>query len=141
MAGSKSRDKGQRAERAVIGLLQPVVNETYMERGLEPPILQRNTLQSDRGGYDITGLPWIALEVKHQEQLAVDKWWDQTIKQAKNNTEPVLFYKQNNIKFRVRLWARIYIHGGHNHQWHVVEMSPESFIDYFKARLITELER
>jgi len=140
MAGVTSQNKGKRAERAVIQLLQPVVNECYSERGLEAPILQRNTLQSDRGGYDITGLDWIALEVKHQEQLAVEKWWEQTIKQAKHNTEPVLFYKQNSVKFRVRLWGRIYVHGSHNHQWHVVEMSPESFLAYFRERIIVELE-
>lgn len=141
MAKSFAQSKGARAERQVIQLLQPVVNEIYSERSLEPPILQRNTLQSDRGGYDITGLDWLALEVKHQEQLLVDKWWEQTVRQAKNNTEPVLFYKQNNVKFRVRLWARIYIHGGSNHQWHVVEMSPEAFIQYFRDRLIVELEK
>jgi hypothetical protein len=140
MSKSFSQAKGARAERAVIDMLQPIVVECYSARGLEAPILQRNTLQSDRGGYDIVGLDWIALEVKHQEKLAVEQWWDQTIRQAKNNTEPVLFYKQNNVKFRVRLWGRMYVHGGNNHQWHVIEISPESFLAYFRERIIIELE-
>jgi len=134
------RGKGQRAERAVIKLLQPVVTEAYEARGLEAPKLQRNQMQTDGGGFDIIGLEWMALEVKHQETLNVEAWWRQTIKQAKGNAEPILIYKQNNVKWRVRLLGKIYVYKWAEHQTHIVEMSEESFLEYFKARLIGELE-
>ena len=146
MGGTMSRNKGQRSERQVIQLLQPVVIRVWewaTGQGIvigDAPILQRNTLQSDRGGFDIVGLDWLALEVKHQETLAVEKWWQQTVEQATNGKEPVLFYKQNNVKFRVRIWALVWIHGHGGHLDTVVEMSVESFLDYFEKRLRAELQ-
>jgi hypothetical protein len=147
MGGSYSRNKGARCEREVIKLLQPVVNEVWTQvfgervGEWEIPKLQRNTLQSDEGGFDIVGLQWLALEVKHQEKLQVEKWWEQTVKQAKGKLEPVLWYKQNNVKFRVRIWGSIFVHsdGGHIHE--VIEMSVESFLVYFEKRLRSELEK
>ena len=81
--GSMARSKGQRGEREIVALLQAVVNEVYTAynrkvistteselvqyRTLEVPLLQRNTIQSDRGGYDIVGLDWLAPEVKVPE--------------------------------------------------------------------------
>ncbi len=148
MGGSMSRSKGQRAEREVIKLLQPVVNEVWQQvfgdkvgGEWEIPKLQRNTLQSDEGGFDIVGLQWMALEVKHQEKLQVEKWWEQTVRQAKGKAEPILMYKQNNVKFRVRVWVPIWVHGYGEHINEVVEMSLESFIRYLRKRLESELRR
>jgi hypothetical protein len=173
-----SRDKGKRAERQAIDLLQPIVDKIYNDagiflpsifpndfdlgrlgfmyesqmagrfgggeggsragvggrgagigqgRGVVPhpaqirkvtdlprtgwgavrvPVLQRNTLQSDRGGMDITGLPWLALEIKHVEGVnnhLLREWWDQCTEQAGHGQVPVLAYKRNNSPFRVRL--------------------------------------
>jgi hypothetical protein len=141
MGGSLSRDKGQRAERAVIGYLQPVVNEVYQSMDLDPPKLQRNTLQSDGGGFDIVGLNWMALEVKHQEKVNLNAWWEQTVRQAKQGQEPVLFYKQNNVKFRIRIYAWLSIHN--SDEWHaaIVDISLESFLEYFRKRLTAELAK
>ena len=122
MGGSMSRDKGQRAERAAIKLLQPVVNKVYAKYGRDAPVLQRNQLQSHMGGEDMVGLLWLALEVKHQEALNVEAWWAQCVKQCKGIREPVLLYKQNNVKWRVRIWAAIVVHGSTDTQWHVIEM-------------------
>lgn len=142
MGGAMSRSKGQRAEREAIKYLQPVVNEVYALHGMDAPIMQRNQLQSHLGGYDIVGCQWLALECKHQETLAVDKWWEQCVAQGKGNAEPVLMYKQNRVKWRVRLWGKLLIHGTlDNFQWHVVELSLEAFLTYFRARLIVELEK
>lgn len=147
MGKINSRSKGQRAERAAIDLLQPVVNECYAALGYkehEVPMLQRNTLQSQAGGFDVVGLEWLALEVKHQETLLIEQWWLQTIKQAKkaNNgqgAEPVLMYKQNNVRFRVRMQVHVWVHRSDGGQWHIVDVSIESFVEYFKARLMAEL--
>ncbi len=140
MGGNMSRDKGQRAERAAIALLQPVVNEEYAKRGLDAPRLQRNTLQSDKGGYDISGLLWLGLEIKHQETLAIEKWWEQTVRQAKAGAEPVLMYKQNNIRFRARIMVHVPIFRSHQHLALVSDIDLESFLIYFRARLSAELD-
>lgn len=93
--GKFSRDKGQRGEREVIQLLQPVVNRVFAEVGREPPKLERNLMQSREGGHDLVGLEWLALEVKRHETLSVGSWWEQTKKQAGTSKVPVLFYRQN----------------------------------------------
>ena len=74
MAGLMSRNKGKRGEREVVKLLQPVVNEVYESLGLEPPLLERNLMQSHKGGCDLAGLDWLALEVKYQEQQQMTSW-------------------------------------------------------------------
>jgi hypothetical protein len=141
MAGSVSRDKGQRAERAAIKLLQPVVNEVYAKHGRDAPVLQRNQLQSHLGGEDISGIRWCSIEIKHQEALSVEAWWAQCVKQCKGIREPILLYKQNNIKWRVRIWAAIVVHGSTDTQWHVIEMGANEFLIYFEARLTIEVQK
>ncbi len=97
------RNKGQSGEREVIKILQPIINQVYDEHLMIAPQLQRNTLQSDKGGYDIVGLDGFAFEVKRCERLELDKWWNQAVRQAGNDKEPVLFYRQNRGKWRVRM--------------------------------------
>jgi hypothetical protein len=144
MSKSFAKDKGARAERAAIELLQPVVNDITSELGLEQIRLQRNSLQSDGGGFDIVGLDWIALEVKHCETLNVRAWWEQCVNQAKTcqrtglRQEPVLFYKQNNVKFKVMMLGLLTT-GGHQNVRCPVEVSVESFLLYFRHKLKKEL--
>ena len=151
MAKNFAQCKGQRAERAAIELLQPIVDECYTLLGLEQVRLQRNTLQSDGGGCDIVGLDWIALEIKHQETLNVRAWWDQCVSQAKVRIikngickgievrqEPILMYKQNNVKWKVMMYGLLTT-GGHQNVRCPVEISLESFLLYFKLRLMKEL--
>ncbi len=109
MGGKSSRDKGMRAERAIIGLLQPCVDRAYVGSRVAPaPTLERNLEQSRAGGCDIIGLPWIAIEVKHQETLKINTWWLQTVSQArKNNAIPCLIYKQNRVPYKVMIELEI----------------------------------
>lgn len=102
MGGKSSRDKGMRAERAIIALLQPCVDRAYVgSRVVAAPTLERNLEQSRAGGCDIIGLPWIAIEVKHQETLQLASWWLQTLSQArKNNAIPCLIYRQNRVSWK-----------------------------------------
>lgn len=93
MGGKMSRDKGKRGEREIIDLLQPVVNEVREYLELPSLILKRNTLQSDRGGSDIAGLPWLAAEVKFHDKLNVEVWWKQTQEQCEAGQVPILFYR------------------------------------------------
>lgn len=137
MAGVMSRNKGKRAEREVIKIIQPVVEQVYKHVGMEPPRLQRNTLQSDVGGFDIVGLEWLALEVKHQQQFSLTPWWAQTVRQANGSQEPVLFYRKNNVPWRVRMYG--YLSTDHNAHRSVVDISPEDFCAYLAMRLYEEL--
>lgn len=117
MGGKSSLDKGKRGEREVIALLQPIVDKVYAEfegmrdarTGYEVkgPRLQRNTLQSDSGGFDIVGLEWLALEVKFQETLNVEVWWRQTCGQASEGQVPVLFYRKSRVEWKVMTLSRV----------------------------------
>lgn len=90
-----SRNKGKAGEREIIDLWQPLLDRITHEAEHEPILLQRNTLQSDRGGADITGLPWIAVEIKRCQQIALPAWWRQACGQAKNGQLIVLAFRIN----------------------------------------------
>ena len=102
-----SRAKGQRAERQAIAVLQPIVDKVYREMGIEPPALERNLMQSMKGGHDVVGLDWMALEIKHQETLHIEDWWSQAVWQAGDDKIPILMYKQNRALWSVRLLVRL----------------------------------
>lgn len=101
MGGKMSRNKGQRAERQFISMLQAVVDWHYRGAELPAPELKRNLMQTQNGGYDVVGLEWAAIEVKHQETLSINSWWEQTIRQCGDNQIPILAYKQNRRSWRV----------------------------------------
>ena len=130
-----SRSKGQRAEREVVKILQPVIDELSRETGVSTPQLQRNTIQSDKGGFDLVGLDWLALEVKHCETFQLEKWWDQTLRQAKGKV-PVLFYRRNQISFRVRMRGTVWV----DDIFHdcVCDISLDDFVKWFRLKLKSE---
>lgn len=135
MGKSFAQSKGQRSERAVIKMLQPIVDKVYMEGGIpnDTPSLERNLMQSNKGGYDIVGLEWLALEVKHQETLQVAQWWEQARRQAGDSGKvPVLIYKKNNVKWRVVMFAKL---APPCSEWAEVDISVDSFLVYFEARV------
>lgn len=143
MSGLKSRNKGKRAEREVKDLLNTVVMEVcdrlQVDVGVRPK-LQRNQLQSDGGGYDLVGIDWIALEVKHQEQMNIESWWVQCVNQAKGNQMPVLFYRRNHMKWRVRTYGMLWLPNGGT-MAAPADFALQDFIDYFRIRLEQELRR
>ena len=128
-----SRAKGQRAERKAIELLQPVVNKIFIEHGKQPPALERNLMQSMKGGYDIVGLEWLALEVKHHETLHVADWWNQACRQSKENQIPVLLYKQNRVVWRVVLYG--FIHSGERKVKCPCDVGIDAFLLWFELQL------
>jgi len=133
MAGNMSRNKGQRAEREVCKLLQPVVNQVYTAKGLEPPALERNLMQTRNGGYDIAGLEWLALEVKHHETLQITQWWCQTKQQSKVHQTPVLIYRQNRVKWRVMMFGAL--PAGDKQVRAPVDIALDAFLVWFKIKL------
>lgn len=151
MSRINSRAKGQRGEREVIDLLQPIVTECYsitlgiVGRGASPhpppPTLQRNSLQADRGGSignaDIAGLDFLAIEVKNQAHLDVETWWRQCAECAKNSrtgAEPVLIYKAGHGKWRARLKGSIGFSVSEVRT--VCDVGLEPFLQWFRARCL-----
>ena len=138
-----SQQKGKRAEREVCRILQPIVDKVYQEVELEPPQVERNLMQSLKGGHDIVGLDWIAIEIKHHETLQLSKWWEQTRKQAGGIKIPVLLYKKSRQGFRVIMNGRLPI--GHEGEGGleraVVDISLPAFLKYFEKRLKFELNK
>ena len=138
MAGLMSRNKGKRGEREVIVLMQPVVDEVYGLHQLESPQLKRNTLQSDGGGSDIAGLPWLAVEVMYCQTFSIGRWWRQALEQAGGEREPVLLYRRNNAPWSVMMYGML---GGMGLGYQVpVIVGIEPFLAWFRLRLNQELE-
>ncbi len=147
MSGAMSRNKGQRAEREVAKLLQPVVIAAWNELGRvgTAPSLERNLMQAHKGGHDLLGLDWLALEVKHQEQFVIASWWRQTKEQADKarqqmlvEVEPVLFYRKNNVGWRVIMFGYLDVRDGGRVRC-PVNIDTEAFLVWFKLRLKKEL--
>lgn len=109
LGGAGRRNKGKQGEREVVALLQPVVNEVYVAHGMDPPLLERNLLQSHLGGCDIHGLEWLAVEVKYQEFTGAppSAWWKQAVEQAGTTKVPVLFYRRSRMDWRVVMHAML----------------------------------
>lgn len=132
--------KGKRAEREIVKLLQPIIDKVYGEAGIignDFPVLQRNTLQSDKGGYDIVGLDWLAIEVKHQEQLSINTWWQQTLKQTKSGQMPTLFYRKNNVKWKVVIITGAWLGQGYMAVRSTLDL--EEYLEFFERRLRWEV--
>ena len=138
MGGAMARNKGARGERAVVKILQDIVTEEYSKVGLRPVELQRNLMQAYKtnggeGNHDLVGVSWMALEVKHHETLHCNDWWDQTVRQAGENKEPILFYRKNNSAWRVRMYGFLL-----SRTFRVktdCDIDLESFLVYFRMRL------
>ena len=90
MSGA-SRQKGQRGEREICKLLADKLGGEY----------KRNLMQTQDGGYDVLGLDGYAIEVKFQEKLQIEKWWEQTVGQASVERLPVLFFRRSREPWRV----------------------------------------
>lgn len=125
------RDKGARGEREIITIVQSVVDKVYSFYSLTPPIIERNLDQVRNGGKDLIGIKGISIEVKRQETLNVEAWWKQCEKQAANNEIPILFFRENNKKWRVMIKLVI-----HNKLPRIrVEITLEDFIRWFEQWL------
>jgi hypothetical protein len=120
------RNKGASAEREFVKILQQEVDVSLPAgHGLK---FMRNLEQVRGGGFDIVGLSWLALEIKRQENLSLNSWWEQCERQAEGRV-PVLAYRQNNRPWRVRMPIHIYTNRT------LVDMSLEDFLDVFRSML------
>ena len=123
--GAASRRKGATAELEIIGSLQLAINDTVPASGI---VLQRNLVQTREGGYDVIGVPWLALEVKRHETLSLGVWWQQALSQACGRV-PVLAYRQNRTPWRVRMLLDAY---GRDI---IADLSIHDFLSVFRGML------
>lgn len=127
------RAKGQRGEREVVKLLQAVVDVVRTRRGLPSLLLQRNTLQSDKGGEDIAGLKGFAIEVKWQESMTpFNQWWNQCLRQAERcQGVPILFYRASHQPWKVKMRAFVLTPTDRDSVEMDMQISVEDFIEWF----------
>lgn len=107
------RQKGANGERELATELNGIVTRLLMKHGIpvpEKPVIQRNQNQTAVGGNDLSNCFGVGIEVKRQEQLSVNKWWEQCVKSCVKNAEfPVLIYRQNKQAWRVvmHVWIQL----------------------------------
>lgn len=106
--GAASRNKGARGEREAAKLLLGWLADAGIDADIH-----RNADQARSGGFDLVGLPWLAVEVKRAETLRQGDWWRQTVAQAKHAGRlPVLMYRQSRKPWRFRTAARVLVGDG-----------------------------
>lgn len=103
--GINIRQKGATGERQVADALNLIANRVLTAHGRPlplKPLVQRNQNQSAVGGSDLTNPFGLCIEVKRQENLSINTWWEQCL-QAKLEFGglPILIFKQNREKWRV----------------------------------------
>lgn len=133
-------NKGKQGEREAIKFLQPTINKVYESFGMDTVELFRNQNQSALGGYDIDGLPWIALEIKRQETLNMNAWWAQVNKAAREGQVPVVMFRQNRKQWRFLMPSWLHT-GGSGHMMARAEVTKEAFLEWFEQRLRYEVTR
>jgi hypothetical protein len=136
------RQKGQEGEREVADALNVVILRVLDRLGIPrppKPVVQRNQNQSAVGGSDLANTFNLAIEIKRQEQLAINTWWDQCTKAAKENPgdTPVLVFRQNakpgqRTKWRVLMMAMPCMPHGRMGEFYRVEFSWEDFLKFFE---------
>lgn len=146
MGGNMSRNKGQRGEREAAALLMGWAKDVVeavrslpdgAERLLDDVVLVRNLMQSRAGGYDIDGLPWLALEVKRHETLSVPAWWRQTLDQTGKGQVACLMYRMNRTQWRFKVRVMVGHYG--ERQTGVSSLDVEMSIDEAKKWFQSEL--
>lgn len=137
--GSLSIQKGKRAERQVASLLNPVIERVCQREGVDVQRLQRNLKQVQQGGFDLDGLDWIAIEIKHHKQPSLGSWWDQCCRQATNGRIPVLIWKPHGGQWRVRMTGQLPISNGTSLRGVVDMPDLSSFLVWFELELTHQI--
>lgn len=141
--GINIRQKGAGAEREVVQLLEPIIRAEMELQGYplpSTPIVQRNQNQSAVGGGDLTGTFGLSIEVKRQEDLSINTWWQQcTASAQRNGDKPVLMFRQSGKKWRIvtDVWSPLPGHGLHGVR---AELDCDTFLSWFRVWVKKHLE-
>jgi hypothetical protein len=102
MSGRFSRNKGIRGENEICKLLTE-------ELGFK---VERDLSQTREGKNDVICIPNWSIQVKYQEKLNLNEWWDQTLEFC-GDDEPILFFRRSREQWK----AMIYL-GSINRDFH-----------------------
>ena len=109
--GINIRQKGADGEREIVRVLNVIITRVLTLYGIaipNEPIAQRNQNQTAVGGNDLSNVFGLSIEVKRQEALSVNSWWQQCTADAERNNEfPVLLYRQNRKEWRCVLLVQL----------------------------------
>lgn len=137
--GINIRQKGANAERDIADDLNVQIYIAFKELDIpypSKPIVQRNQNQSAVGGQDLIGTYGLAIEVKRQEQLSINTWWNQCVASARKLDEiPVLLFKQSKQPWRCILETTVSVSSNSS----IVvrsEISYDDFKRFFYTRVI-----
>lgn len=138
--GKASRDKGGRGEREFMAIIQPLVDKVCEETGNPKIVLRRNRDQRfAKKQYDVIGIPWIALEIKRQENPSgIGSWWKQTLQACGHRQYPVLAYRQNYQPWKIRM--RVHVAAGGGWMWMTINITLEAFLEWFEQMLRQKLK-
>lgn len=90
--GKRSRNKGSRGEREFLDQLRGELGDWVPERRLDAP---------RDGGEDVVVRQW-CIEIKRQEALSLQTWWEQACEQAQDKgLIPALAYRRNHQPWRI----------------------------------------
>lgn len=134
--GINIRTKGQEGEREVARAMNSIV-EAVMKRYSYPaptkPIIQRNQNQSAVGGSDLSNPFGLGIEVKRQEALSINSWWNQCLAACKvDGCLPIVVFRQNGKKtWRVIMNTDIKIDSVCHMQGVRAEIGWEDFLQWF----------
>lgn len=126
--------KGKAGEREIKDAFIDCMRKQEIETGRTgvSENVKRNTLQSDRGGDDIVGIPLLSIEVKRQEALSINTWWKQCLDNAlKQKAQPVLIYRQNRKAWRVVTYVVLQQPMYANMSWVRAEMTFDDFMSWY----------
>lgn len=149
--GINIRQKGAEGEREIVKLLTPIIVKVMTEMAFPPEqitaaekMVQRNQNQSAVGGNDLSNTFGMSIEVKRQEQLAINTWWDQCVTAANRNNElPVLMWRQNGKKWNVRTYVWLALPHETNASWRqtqaIANFDIETFKTWFEAWVRSKL--
>lgn len=150
MTGSFSQAKGKRGEREILKYFVQAMRRVEFNTDLpgDSARVKRNTMQADRGGDDLHGLPLVSVEVKRAETLNIASWWQQCeiqcAAQSAAHAEPklpVLFYRQSRKPWSVMTYVALTNAQGAVTCYVVGTLTSEDFFDYYAQLYREELER
>lgn len=94
MGGKMSREKGKRGEREIAKILR--------EHGYGDAKRTAQYCGSTGEAADVEGLRGFHLEVKHQETIRLDEWWNQAVHDSTfTGNIPLVVFRKNHQKWRV----------------------------------------
>lgn len=134
MSGKMAKTKGAEGERELAKLLQKWAEPVTEHLGVDKINLERMAAaQSKSGGYDLSGLSWLAIEVKRVENMELKAWWRQTLKQCNDMQIPFLAWRLNRKPWNFR--TRV----PHQGVWLTVDLDLEAGQQWFQRELYARL--